>query len=633
MSLALFFLFSLIVCISFLLWLFVHTINNIIRIIFGVLKFHSFFLFFFPVCVTRCKVPCIRRWVQARVRTGKVAKGNGHASRTPYWERSTTSMPTPRYDGEAGPFPTLSRRYNNALQSTRIFCRFYTILCGGGTNFDNQDSGGKSGEKSGLGPQETGSPGADWVGARLVMAMVEEGYRSQDLDEAPLGLSLPLLEVLHAVRGQAPSDWPAAAQELVGRQDLSALRRMLRLSDGRCGGGVSEDDGTSEGEGEELGGGGYWSGGRISGSASAAGRSLASGGLNQMRGRGGGGGGVGEGSGVSGGGSGVGGSGGEGVDLDGLALVDELSSLRFGRDRRVREACRLLRGSRPVRFHVERSPESSDHDHQQRQQARLLQLALRTLAGPTGRGMLTLGTLAPLLAEPLPIPPLCLAGRIRKPADVVINLDLAAAAVSHDTTTWAEFHNGVAAGLRLQHEWGGMAGAASERGEGGRGGSGGSAVAAGFEIGGVSRTWITYNRPAGGANNAHGGLLMALGLQGHLSSLAMTDVYDYLTLGQESTTVGVLLGMAAARRGSADMSTHKVGRVGTHLYHTLLAEEERGAVFSGGEHSQRVHIHEVSICAATTNNSRNSYLYVVAVMDRGGKSCRDQWMTVSFFCV
>ncbi|CAM9631451.1 unnamed protein product, partial [Ectocarpus sp. 12 AP-2014] len=165
---------------------------------------------------------------------------------------------------------------------------------------------------------------------------------------------------------------------------------------------------------------------------------------------------------------------------------------------------------------------------------------------------------APLLAEPLPIPPLCLAGRIRKPADVVVNLDLAAAAVPPDTTAWAEFHNGVAAGLRLQHEWGSNRARGGNDGGGGGGGGSGVAASSGFEEGGVSRTWITYNRPAGGANNAHGGLLMALGLQGHLSSLAMTDVFEYLTLGQESTTVGVLLGMAAARRGSADLSTHKM---------------------------------------------------------------------------
>lgn len=390
--------------------------------------------------------------------------------------------------------------------------------------------------------------------------MVEEGVGAEDLERAPLGLTLPLLELLHAARSQALVEWPAAAQELVGRQDLSALRRMLRsFDDGGGSFGCEEEEDDDEAEHNSwCKTGGYWMGGRISGSGAGA-RDATGRGANRQGGAGG--------TGDAGGGGGGGaaaaaaasavGAGGESADLDGLAWTDELSSLRFGRDRRVREVCRLLRGSRPVRFHVERSPESSDHDHQQRQQARLLQLAMRTLAGPLGRGMLTLGTLAPLLAEPLPIPPLCLAGRIRKPADVVVNLDIAT--VPPELTAWAEFHNGVAAGLRLKHEWG-SSGAGS--GGGGRDGDhtsgGGGAASNGFEEGGVSRTWITYNRPAGGANNAHGGLLMALGLQGHLSSLAMTDVFEYLILGQESTTVGVLLGMAAARRGSADFSTHKV---------------------------------------------------------------------------
>lgn len=459
------------------------------------------------------------------------------------------------YTGEEGAFPTVSRNCG-ALQSTRRLCRFYTILCDGNsgyaaegfqratgvTNATASNSGG-----GGVAVRGHGRNTENWVGARLVAAMVEEGYGVDDLDRAPLGLTLPILEVLHASRSQAPADWPSAAQKLVGRQDLSALRQMLKANKSRRRGGASTGGGGGGGGGESdeddedveeheaealVDMGGFWEGGRIS-----AGR-------RDSGGRGGDVGYRGEAS-------------GDAADLDGLAWVDDVSSLRFGRDRRVREACRLLRGSRPVRFHVERSPESSDHDHQQRQQARLLQLAMRTLAGPAGRGMLTLGTLAPLLAEPLPIPPLCLAGRIRKPADVVVNLDVTAAGVSAETTMWAEFHNGVAAGLRLQHEWGSDGGGGADGGGSGRrrGGSGG-----GFAGSGVSRTWITYNKPAGGANNAHGGLLMALGLQGHLSSLAMTDVYEYLTLGQESTTVGVLLGMAAARRGSADLSTHKVSR-------------------------------------------------------------------------
>lgn len=528
------------------------------------------------------QVPCIRNWVHTRIRTGKAAAGAcaEPASRPPGPAAGAAAAPpppvaTPSYTGEDGPFPTLSKAHG-VLHGTRRFCRFFDIICGG-----NGGGGGGSGDGwerrgSGRGTAAAGAGGdaggsalgagyrkSDWVGTRLVAAMVEEGYGGEDLERAPLGLTLPLLELLHAASGQAPVEWPAAAQELVGRQDLSALRRMLRsFGDGSGGGLGCEEDEEEEGEEEDeavensvLGTGGYWAGGRISGSGVGARDATGKG----ATGHGGGGGTLGQAGGGGGGGGGAAaaaaataGAAGEAADLDGLAWVDEVSSLRFGRDRRVREACRLLRGSRPVRFHVERSPESSDHDHQQRQQGRLLQLAMRTLAGPLGRGMLTLGTLAPLLAEPLPIPPLCLAGRIRKPADVVVNLDLAAAAVPPDTTAWAEFHNGVAAGLRLQHEWGsGRAAAAGGRGDGG-------VVSNGFEEGGVSRTWITYNKPAGGANNAHGGLLMALGLQGHLSSLAMTDVFEYLTLGQESTTVGVLLGMAAARRGSADLSTHKV---------------------------------------------------------------------------
>lgn len=521
------------------------------------------------------QVPCIRSWVHARIRTGQVRTIAEPTTRRRCQQQSdsataaaTAPVEAPQYAGEDGPFPTFSKG-NDALQNTRRLCRFYTILCGGGGGRRQEpelaaasgaDGDGGGGSSPGWGYEE-----ANWVGERLVAAMVEEGYRADDLDRAPLGLTLPILELLHAASSQAPARWPAAAQELVGRQDLSALRGMIRASDGslRGGGCGSEEDEEALEEKDTLGETGYWNGGRIS-SSGAGGRNAAAvgvGGQGRDGGLGPTGGGVGRGGGGSSAASAVGGGGGaEAADLDGLTWVDELSSLRFGRDRRVREACRLLRGSRPVRFHVERSPESNDHDHQQRQQARLLQLAMRTLAGPTGRGMLTLGTLAPLLAEPLPIPPLCLAGRIRKPADVVVNLDLAAAAVSPDTTAWAEFHNGVAAGLRLRHEWGSGGGGAGDslRSGGGAAATGGGG---GFEVGGVSRTWITYNRPAGGANNAHGGLLMALGLQGHLSSLAMTDVFEYLTLGQESTTVGVLLGMAAARRGSADLSTHKVRRI------------------------------------------------------------------------
>jgi anaphase-promoting complex subunit 1 len=110
-----------------------------------------------------------------------------------------------------------------------------------------------------------------------------------------------------------------------------------------------------------------------------------------------------------------------------------------------------------------------------------------------------------------------------------------------DMLVWPEFHNGVAAGLRLPR--------ASES----------------FK---VSRSWIVYNKgttndlsepdAANQATNEHGGLLMALGLRGHLSTLSMTDIYEYLTQGSVTTSVGVLIGMSCAKRGTCDMSISKM---------------------------------------------------------------------------
>jgi anaphase-promoting complex subunit 1 len=111
---------------------------------------------------------------------------------------------------------------------------------------------------------------------------------------------------------------------------------------------------------------------------------------------------------------------------------------------------------------------------------------------------------------------------------------------------WPEFHNGVAAGLRLPE-----------------------ASSDGGKI--ITRTWIKFNKPASqstsGSNNntnqnppsyAHGGFLMALGLRGHLAALNTSDLTDYLSQGTITTTVGVFLGMAANKRGSCDPGVSKM---------------------------------------------------------------------------
>jgi anaphase-promoting complex subunit 1 len=97
-----------------------------------------------------------------------------------------------------------------------------------------------------------------------------------------------------------------------------------------------------------------------------------------------------------------------------------------------------------------------------------------------------------------------------------------------DLLNWPEFHNGVAAGLRI---------------------TSGQAK--------ITSTWIVYNKPEE-FSDSHAGLLMGLGLQGHLSSLALTKVFDYLSAGHVITSIGLLLGMAVTKRGTMDAGIAKL---------------------------------------------------------------------------
>jgi anaphase-promoting complex subunit 1 len=118
---------------------------------------------------------------------------------------------------------------------------------------------------------------------------------------------------------------------------------------------------------------------------------------------------------------------------------------------------------------------------------------------------------------------------------------------------WPEFHNGVAAGLRLPQC---IDKNAKSMGE-------------------IERSWIVYNKPSKTSQDdsqtnsahhqsqqpsrhAHGGFLMALGLRGYLTALSMPDVIDYLTKGSVTIAVGVLLGMSANKRGTCDLSVSKM---------------------------------------------------------------------------
>ncbi|EPY82028.1 hypothetical protein CB1_000688016 [Camelus ferus] len=146
------------------------------------------------------------------------------------------------------------------------------------------------------------------------------------------------------------------------------------------------------------------------------------------------------------------------------------------------------------------------------------------MALPVGRGMFTLFSYHPVPTEPLPIPKLNLTGRA-PPRNTTVDLNSGNIDVPPNMTSWASFHNGVAAGLKIAP--------ASQ----------------------IDSAWIVYNKPKHAElANEYAGFLMALGLNGHLTKLATLNIHDYLTKGHEMTSIGLLLGVSAAKLGTMDMS-------------------------------------------------------------------------------
>lgn len=231
---------------------------------------------------------------------------------------------------------------------------------------------------------------------------------------------------------------------------------------------------------------------------------------------------------------------------DGLRELEFQFTLLFDDVKRLRDVSSMLSSSRLMPLQVDRPVGTSDHEFEKAKQASLLRLCRRNIALCVGRGAATIGQYTMATEDTMPIPSICLKGRV-PPTNAVLALDTSETPA--DLTVWPEFHNGVAAGLRLP--------SCSE------------------STNRVSRSWIVFNRPLPGAplsdedanrsvadlpsgTHAHGGLLLGLGLRGHLCALEMTDVFDYLTQGAVTVSIGVLLGMSANKRSSCDMAISKM---------------------------------------------------------------------------
>jgi hypothetical protein len=134
---------------------------------------------------------------------------------------------------------------------------------------------------------------------RCMLGMLEEGMSLEQLTNLPFGISQPFREALRVCRHCPRNDWAPAAFCLIGREDLLSNSTAYKAS--------------------------RFSGGSAYLSVSAMVQESAS---QKTR----------DGTAST-----------EPVnDCDGLKLVEKLSTLRFSKDRRMKEVCRLLRSSRPL---------------------------------------------------------------------------------------------------------------------------------------------------------------------------------------------------------------------------------------------------------------------------------------------
>lgn len=157
-------------------------------------------------------------------------------------------------------------------------------------------------------------------------------------------------------------------------------------------------------------------------------------------------------------------------------------------------------------------------------QSQVVLLIQRTLALSAGRAIYAYGTHVPDLTKVLPIEPINLSAKIL-PLRTVVTAD--DTVYSKEFLTWPQFHNGVAAGLRISPS------------------------------NNVNDSWIDFCNPAE-LEPQHGGALLAMGLNGTLKKLPLVDWYRFIMQSCELVTVGFMMGAATAYRGTKDLKVTKV---------------------------------------------------------------------------
>ncbi|ETI25082.1 hypothetical protein G647_04453 [Cladophialophora carrionii CBS 160.54] len=203
-----------------------------------------------------------------------------------------------------------------------------------------------------------------------------------------------------------------------------------------------------------------------------------------------------------------------------------ITRLIFHEDRRFQEASKIVNQTRPPLVECTPEPDWSEVDLLEAQKTLAQHVAKRTLSVAAGRGMMHFTARVPLLTERVPIPAFSLQC-VMKPRNASESTQAMTFSADKSTFTeekvcWAFFHNGASMGLMISSD-----------------------------AQGIDTSWILYNKPPE-LTNRHAGFLLALGLNGHLKSLAKWVAFKYLTPKHTMTSVGLLLGLSASFLGTMD---------------------------------------------------------------------------------
>lgn len=203
-----------------------------------------------------------------------------------------------------------------------------------------------------------------------------------------------------------------------------------------------------------------------------------------------------------------------------------VTKLLFSEDRRFPEASKLVNQTRPPVVECTPEPDWTEVELLEAQKELAQHVTRRTLSVATGRGMMHFNARVPLLTERVPIPAFSLQcimkSRHSTESTQAMTFSADKATFTEEKVCWAFFHNGASMGLMIAND-----------------------------AQGIDTSWILYNRPPE-LTNRHAGFLLALGLNGHLKSLAKWVAFKYLTPKHTMTSVGLILGLSVSFLGTMD---------------------------------------------------------------------------------